>query len=205
MVLLFENGFSGWGQFLQSFYRSTREYVISLVASPLVIWQIHLCSCKSFAKIVPIQKNYKHAKLTKIIWIWSRRLRKSRFHRSLHWDSLHFHDFLNFKVPIEDRKFVTRTVHTFMSVGKLTNFVLILIICLSKIISFRSQQSDQFCSYWVESESWSVLPARMPLPRFHRLATSWMQGTADSRSSRKFLSEAKYNQGWYKRESILFL
>ena len=33
MVLLFENGFSGWGQ-------------------------IHLCSCKSFAKIVPIQKNY---------------------------------------------------------------------------------------------------------------------------------------------------
>ena len=26
MVLLFENGFSGWGQFLQSFYRSTREY-----------------------------------------------------------------------------------------------------------------------------------------------------------------------------------
>ena len=29
-----------------------------------------------------------------------------------------------------------------------------------------------------------------------------MQGTADSRSSRKFLSEAKYNQGWYKRESI---
>ena len=175
------------------------------MASPLVIWQIHLCSCKSFAKIVPIQKNYKHAKLTKIIWIWSRRLRKSRFHRSLHWDSLHFHDFLNFKVPIEDRKFVTRTVHTFMSVGKLTNFVLILIICLSKIISFRSQQSDQFCSYWVESESWSVLPARMPLPRFHRLATSWMQGTADSRSSRKFLSEAKYNQGWYKRESILFL
>ena len=31
MVLLFENGFSGWGQFLQSFYRSTREYIISLV------------------------------------------------------------------------------------------------------------------------------------------------------------------------------
>ena len=58
MVLLFENGFSGRGQFLQSFCRSTREYVISLVASPLVIWQIHLCSCKSFAKIVPIQKNY---------------------------------------------------------------------------------------------------------------------------------------------------
>ena len=58
MVLLFENGFSGWGQFLQSFCRSTCEYVISLVASPLVIWQIHLCSCKSFAKIVPIQKNY---------------------------------------------------------------------------------------------------------------------------------------------------
>ena len=26
MVLLFENGFSGWGQFLQSFCRSTREY-----------------------------------------------------------------------------------------------------------------------------------------------------------------------------------
>ena len=24
----------------------------------LVIWQIHLCSCKSFAKIVPIPKNY---------------------------------------------------------------------------------------------------------------------------------------------------
>ena len=58
MVLLFENGFSGWGQFLQSFCRSTHEYVISLVASPLVIWQIHLCSCKSFSKIVPIQKNY---------------------------------------------------------------------------------------------------------------------------------------------------
>ena len=31
--------FSGWGQ-------------------PLVIWQIHLCSCKSFAKIVPIQKSH---------------------------------------------------------------------------------------------------------------------------------------------------
>ena len=58
MVLLFENGFSGWGQFLQSFCRSTREYVISLVALPLVLWQIHLCSCKTFAKIVPIQKNY---------------------------------------------------------------------------------------------------------------------------------------------------
>ena len=29
--------------------------------SPLVIWQIHLCSCKSFAKIVPIQKNYNSA------------------------------------------------------------------------------------------------------------------------------------------------
>ena len=58
MVLLFENGFSGRGQFLQSFCRSTREYVISLVASPLVIWQIHLCSCKSFAKIVPVPKNY---------------------------------------------------------------------------------------------------------------------------------------------------
>ena len=38
--------------------RSTREYVISLVASPLVTWQIHLCSCKSFAKIVPVPKNY---------------------------------------------------------------------------------------------------------------------------------------------------
>ena len=58
MVLLFENGFSGRGQFLQSFCRSTREYVISRVAKPLVIWQIHLCSCKSFAKIVPIPKNY---------------------------------------------------------------------------------------------------------------------------------------------------
>ena len=58
MVLLFENGFSGWGQFLQSFCRSTREYVISRVAKPRVIWQIHLCSCKSFAKIVPVPKNY---------------------------------------------------------------------------------------------------------------------------------------------------
>ena len=58
MVLLFENGFSGWGQFFQSFCWSTCEYIISLVASPLVIWQIHLCFCKSFAKIVPIQKNY---------------------------------------------------------------------------------------------------------------------------------------------------
>ena len=67
MVLLFENGFSGWGQFLQSFYRSTREYVISLMASPLVIGQIHLCSCKSFAKIVLIQKNYIYVPWTQII------------------------------------------------------------------------------------------------------------------------------------------
>ena len=66
MVLLFENGFSGWGQFLQSFCRSTREYVISLVALPLVIWQIHLCSCKSFAKIVPVPKNYKWHKMMQI-------------------------------------------------------------------------------------------------------------------------------------------
>ena len=51
----------------------------------------------------------------------------------------------------------------------------------------------------------SVLPARMPLPRFYRLASSWMQGTADSRSSRKFLCDTNYNQGWYKRESIFFL
>ena len=29
--------FSGWGQFLQSFCRSTSEFVISRVASPLVI------------------------------------------------------------------------------------------------------------------------------------------------------------------------
>ena len=48
----------------------------------------------------------------------------------------------------------------------------------------------------------SVLPARMALPRFYRLASSWMQGTADSRSGRKFFSDVNYNQGWYKRESI---
>ena len=42
----------------------------------------------------------------------------------------------------------------------------------------------------------------MPLPRLYRLATSWMQGAAASRSGRKFLSEGKYNQGWFKRESI---
>ena len=48
----------------------------------------------------------------------------------------------------------------------------------------------------------SVLPVRMPLPRFYRLASSWMQETADSRSSRKFLCDTNYNQGWYKRESI---
>ena len=35
MVLLFENGFSGWGQFLQSFYRSTREYVTCAPAKAL--------------------------------------------------------------------------------------------------------------------------------------------------------------------------
>ena len=50
--------FSGWGQFLQSSCRSTSEFVISRVAKPRVIWHIHECSCKSFAKIVPIQKNY---------------------------------------------------------------------------------------------------------------------------------------------------
>ena len=38
--------FSGRGQFLQSFCRSTSEFVISR------------CSCKSFAKIVPIQKSH---------------------------------------------------------------------------------------------------------------------------------------------------
>ena len=58
VVLLFENGFSEWRQFLQSFCRSTLEFVLSLMASPLVVWQIHLCSCKSFAKIVPILNNY---------------------------------------------------------------------------------------------------------------------------------------------------
>ena len=51
----------------------------------------------------------------------------------------------------------------------------------------------------------SVLPARMPLPRFYRLASSWMQGTADSRSSRKFLCDTNYNQGWFKRETNFFL
>jgi hypothetical protein len=34
MVLLFENGFSAWGQFLQSFCRSTSAFVISRVANP---------------------------------------------------------------------------------------------------------------------------------------------------------------------------
>ena len=29
-----------------------------------------------------------------------------------------------------------------------------------------------------------------------------MQGAAASRSGRKFQSEGKYNQGWFKRESI---
>ena len=48
----------------------------------------------------------------------------------------------------------------------------------------------------------SEIPARLPLPRLYDIATSWMQGTADSRSSRKFLCQAKYNQGWYKREPI---
>ena len=43
---------------MQSFCRSTSEFVILRVAKPRVIWHIHECSCKSFAKIVPIQKNY---------------------------------------------------------------------------------------------------------------------------------------------------
>ena len=33
--------FSGWGQFLQSFCRSTSEFVISQVAKPRVIWHIY--------------------------------------------------------------------------------------------------------------------------------------------------------------------
>ena len=49
----------------------------------------------------------------------------------------------------------------------------------------------------------SEIPARMPLPRLYCLAPSWMQGAAASRSGRKFLSEGKYNQGWFKRESII--
>ena len=48
----------------------------------------------------------------------------------------------------------------------------------------------------------SEIPARMPLPRLYRLASSWMQGAAASRSGRKFLSKGKYIQGWFKRESI---
>ena len=43
---------------------------------------------------------------------------------------------------------------------------------------------------------------RLVLPLLLSIDISWMQGSADSRSSQKFLSEAKYNQGWYKRESI---
>ena len=53
-----ECSFSGWGQFLQSFCRSTSEFVISRVVKPQVIWHIHECSCKSFAKIVPIQESH---------------------------------------------------------------------------------------------------------------------------------------------------
>ena len=48
----------------------------------------------------------------------------------------------------------------------------------------------------------SEIPARLPLPRLYNIDTSWMQGTADSSSSRKFFSDVNYNQGWYKRESI---
>ena len=42
---------------------STRAYVISFVASPFVIYVLtymHLCSCKSFAKIVPIHPKKLH-------------------------------------------------------------------------------------------------------------------------------------------------
>ena len=49
MDLLFENGFLGWGQFLQSFCINTRAYVILPVASPLVIWLI--CNCPVFVQI----------------------------------------------------------------------------------------------------------------------------------------------------------
>ena len=42
MGLLLGNGFSGWGQFLQSFCRGTQAYVISLVAAPLVMWLVPL-------------------------------------------------------------------------------------------------------------------------------------------------------------------
>ena len=52
MVLLWEKDFSGWGHLcLQSFCRSTRVYVKTLLALPLMIWFIF---CKSFAKILPI-------------------------------------------------------------------------------------------------------------------------------------------------------
>ena len=81
-----ECSFSGWGQFLQSFCRRTREYVISLVASPLVIWQIHLCSCKSFAKIVPIPKNYRACCVLKLVFFVCVLTFRTIFEHNIFWD-----------------------------------------------------------------------------------------------------------------------
>ena len=61
---------------------------------------------------------------------------------------------LNFRSKIENLSHALFTPSCLLENWR--NFVLILIICLSKIISFCSQQSDQICSYWVESELWLV-------------------------------------------------
>jgi hypothetical protein len=53
MDLLFENDFSGWGQFLQSFCRSTHAYVITRGFATRDMTYMHLYLCKSFARIVP--------------------------------------------------------------------------------------------------------------------------------------------------------
>ena len=51
MVLLFENGFSGWGQFLQSFCRSTSEFVILRVAKREKLkFRSQLCILLQFEK-----------------------------------------------------------------------------------------------------------------------------------------------------------
>ena len=54
MVLLFENGFSAWGQFLQSFCRSTRAFTSSKATSDMTNALVLLQ--KLFQKLSPCQK-----------------------------------------------------------------------------------------------------------------------------------------------------
>ena len=64
-------GFSAWPLWFDEFFNSVKKFEMKTsrlspdwdwnefqMSSPLVIWQIHLCSRKNYAKIVPIPKNY---------------------------------------------------------------------------------------------------------------------------------------------------